>query len=1418
MQKESVNPDWIFEVSWEVCNKVGGIYTVISTKAPVLNKVLNDRLIMIGPDLGQGSKANPTFIEDKSLFPEWREHLKESNLKIRMGRWNIPGNPITLLVEFSEFYDRKDDILTQLWTKFKVDSLNGTWDYIEPTIFGYVSGMVIENFYHFYLGSRNRTIAQFHEWMTASGLLYLRDKLPQVGTSFTTHATVLGRCIAGNNYPLYDELTNYNPDKVAHEFNVVAKHSMEKQAALYADVFTTVSEITAKECEHFLGKAPDMITPNGFDASFIPMANFDTRRKNSRKKLIAVAEAVLNQRMDEDCLLMVKSGRYEFRNKGVDVFLDAIHKLNANEELKRQIVVFIAIPAGNAGPVPDVVNRIGNPDFNNPLSNQYLTHFLTNYHDDPIITRIKNNNLNNRPADKVKIIFVPVYLDGQDGVFNIDYYDLLVGFDFSAFPSYYEPWGYTPLESLASKIPTITTTVAGFGNWVVKSMPQFLENGIYVVDRNDTNQDECSATIARLILEYAELSKVKVKQLREGAYDLAQRANWSEFSLDYLKAYSKALHKVSNRQIQFSERRGKTQLTKMQAIAPNVDQDPTWRKLYVNPKVPAKFHILQQLAFNLWTNWNHEAREIFEMMDPENWNRFKNNPTAALEAVSYDRLLDLEKNEEFCNKVKNVEAIFTSYMNERIHPEGPKVAYFCMEYGLDPFIKLYSGGLGILAGDYLKEASDSKTNMVAVGLLYRYGYFKQELAADGSQQAIYKPQKFSYLPIQPVKHSNGTWMSVFIDLGGHDLFAKVWKLQVGSVSLYLLDTDIEQNRPEDRFITHQLYGGDWDNRLKQELLLGVGGIRLLKMLEIEPEVYHCNEGHAAFTGLERMRYMIKDKGLDFKEAVEVMRSSSLFTTHTPVPAGHDAFSEDQMYRFFGQYYNDFNISWTDFMGLGRIKKEDHDEKFSMSFLASRLSSRVNGVSKLHGKVSKEIFRPLYPGYFTDEVNVDYVTNGVHYPTWASTEWQMLYKENFGDGFYENQHDAGHWNNIYKVSDEKIWSMRQEHKAKLVDWVKEYLTRKLGQKHQSPKAVMSVVNNLDKNALIIGFARRFATYKRASLLFNDLERLSDIVNDPNQPVVFLFSGKAHPMDIPGQDLIKKVVEISNRPEFIGKIIFLENYDMNVAKNLVHGVDIWLNTPTRPMEASGTSGMKATLNGVLNLSVLDGWWAEGYKAGTGWALPEENEYDYEDFQNEFDAETIYHLLEKEIKPIFHNRDNSGIPVEWVKRIKKTIAEIGPEFTMRRMLNEYQSKFYGPLQARKKKVVNDNYKVAREIADWKKYVTDNWGAVKVERMDVFDSTNQSLGLGEPFSAQIVLNLGNLKGIDIGVEVVFIRRHRSDEIMEVVSCEKLSLIGSEGSKATYEGAFQTSRSGVYEYGFRIFPKNDLLENRMELPLVKWI
>jgi len=1415
---ENLKPEWVFETSWEVCNKVGGIYTVVSSKARVLNEMLGDRLIMIGPDLGQASKPNSGFSEVKNLFPEWKEHLKSTNLKVKIGRWLTPGNPTVLLVDFSDFFSRKDDILTQLWTKFKVDSISGSWDYIEPIIFGYVAGRVIESFYQFYLGSQNKAIAQFHEWMTAAGMLYLKDNLPEIGTAFTTHATVLGRCIAGNNYPLYNEIKNYNPAKSAEDFNVVSKHSIEKQAALFADSFTTVSEITAKECEYFLGKKPDIITPNGFDLQHVAISNYDEQRSTARKKLIAIAEAVLNQHVSDNDILIVKSGRYEFRNKGVDVFLDALHKLNIHDHLDKKIIAFIAIPAGNAGPIADVKQRIGEPDFKSPLSNQYLTHFLTNYDEDPIITRIRNNNLNNLPSDTVKVIFAPVYLDGHDGIFDIEYYRLLPGFDFAAFPSYYEPWGYTPLESLAAKVPPITTTVAGFGNWIVNHLQRFVNDGVYVVDRNDTNQEECSAAISNLIFEYARFNQAKVTHMRERAFELAKLANWEDFIHEYLNAYSKALVCAAKRLHNPKTKESSVAAAEMHAIAPNTDKGPGWRKLYINPKVPTKLHVLQTLAYNLWTNWNHEARELFEIINPEDWARFKNNPTAALEAASYTRLQELEQDDVFLARLKKVEADYKQYMQDRAKPKGPKIAYFCMEYGLDHFIKLYSGGLGILAGDYLKEASDSKSNMLAVGLLYRHGYFKQSLAADGSQQAIYKPQKFSYLPVQPVKQNNGTWVTIFIELEGRDLFAKVWKLQVGSVTLYLLDTDVNLNSPEDRFITHQLYGGDWDNRLKQEILLGIGGIRLLNALGISAEVYHCNEGHAAFTGLERIRSLIKEEGLSFNEAVEVTRASSLFTTHTPVPAGHDAFGEQEMFRYFSDYSKEIQINWQDFMALGRSNPTDAEEKFSMSFLAARLSSIVNGVSRLHGQVSKEIFRPLYPGYFTDEVNIDYVTNGVHYPTWASVEWQQLYQKHFGKTFIENQHDTEHWKKINEVPDELIWKMRQEHKSKLIVWIKNYLTRNLGQKHQSPKALMNVVNNLSEHTLIIGFARRFATYKRATLLFNDLERLSRIVNDPDEPVLFVFSGKAHPRDIPGQDFIKRIIEISNLPEFLGKIIFLENYDMNVARNMVRGVDIWLNTPARPMEASGTSGMKATLNGVLNLSVLDGWWAEGYKPGTGWALPEKTEYDYEPFQNELDSETIYHLLEKEIKSSFYNKGEDNFPVEWVGRIKKTIAEIAPEFTMSRMINEYHKKFYIPLQKQEKQVRVNNYQNARDIASWKKSIMENWDSIRVESMDIFDSTNQSLELGEPFEAQVVLNLGKLDGNDIAVEVIFIRRHKSDEIMEVISKEPLVLKGYKDGKATYKGVIKTTRSGVYEYSFRIYPKSDLLANRMEMPYIKWI
>ena len=1417
-KSEYTKPDWIFEVSWEVCNKVGGINTVIATKAKVLVDETEDKLVLIGPDLRKHNHNGKEFIEDASLFAEWKSSLLESNLNVSIGRWDIPGRPIVILIDFDNFFERKDDILSQLWIKYRVDSLTGGWDYIEPVIFGYVSGMVIESFYHHCIQSNQHVVAQFHEWMTGAGLLYLKDKLPQLATAFTSHATVMGRSIAGNNFPLYDDLEKYDANEITKTFHIQAKHSLETKSALHADVFTTVSEITARECRHFLDKTPDHITPNGFDSGFILGDNFETRRLLARTVLKRTAEAVLNQKIDEDAIFVIKSGRYEFRNKGVDVFLDALHKLNITESLHKQFVVFFTIPAGHKGLVEGVMHRTENPDFSNPNSNQYLTHHLNSYQDDPIIVRIQNNSLFNRMQDKVKIIYSPVYLDGFDGIYNMHYYDLLPGMDFGAFTSYYEPWGYTPLESIASRIPAITTNVAGFGSWVEKNAPQYLNNAVFLVERNDRNQDACSTEIAKILREFSEDSNEQVAFMKEKAAELAAEINWERFISEYFTAYGIAFQKVFNRKYLFENKKSRTHVAKMHSIPPGDEATPAWRKLFVEPKVPKSFSILYKLALNLWTNWNNDARDLFEMLDAEIWNEFKENPTAALEAISYERLLELEKDEYFCKKLWDIEFKFNAYMEERANLKGPKVAYFCMEYGLDPVIKLYSGGLGVLAGDFLKEASDAKTNMVAVGLLYRFGYFKQQLSENSEQVAIYKPQKFSYLPIKPVKDKSDTWVTIEVELAGKMLYAKVWVLQVGSVPLYLLDTDIEKNDQQDRFITHQLYGGDWDNRLKQEILLGIGGIRLLKKLGIAADVYHCNEGHAALTSIERLRLLMEEEKLDFLTAAEVVKASSVFTTHTPVPAGHDAFEEEAMRKYFEPYAEHLETTWHGFMALGRSNPNNHHEKFSMSFLAARMSAVVNGVSKLHGTVSKDIFRPMYSGYFKEEINIDYVTNGVHYPTWASKKWQELYQQTFDEGFYTHQHNADFWSKIHTVNDEIIWNLRLEHKRKLISWLKENISKNPEQKHQGPRGMLKMLNSLDENALIIGFARRFATYKRAALILTDPDRLASIISESNRPVVFLFAGKAHPKDIPGQDLIKKIVEISKTNQFLGKIIFIEDYNMKVAKYLVQGVDIWLNTPSRPMEASGTSGMKATLNGVLNLSVLDGWWAEGYKEETGWALPMESTYDYEAFQNEFDAETIYSLLEKEIKPLFFDRDRNGIPVDWIKRIKNTIAEIAPQFTMTRMLREYESKYYEPLQMRCQQVKQDNYKIAYQLAEWKRKVSNNWNQIKVVSMDVFDSTNQALSLGEPFTAKIVLTIGDLLPEEIGIEVVFIQRKNTEEDVQIVRKEELELVSFKNRQAIFECSVNASKSGVYEYGFRVSPRHPLTSKRMDFPLMKWI
>ena len=740
-----------------------------------------------------------------------------------------------------------------------------------------------------------------------------------------------------------------------------------------------------------------------------------------------------------------------------------------------------------------------------------------------------------------------------------------------------------------------------------------------------------------------------------------------------------------------------------------------------------------------------------------------------------------------------------------------------MEYGLHTSLKIYSGGLGILAGDYLKQASDSNKNLFAVGLLYRFGYFKQLLFQYGDQIADYNAQKFTQLPIIPLRDKNGVWVVVKIALPGRTISAKAWQVNIGRIKLYLLDTDIKANNHEDQKITHQLYGGDNENRLKQEMVLGLGGVRLIKQLGLNPDIYHSNEGHSAFSGLERTKNYIDELGIDFELARELVRSTTLFTTHTPVPAGHDSFEEHLLRAYLPHFSEAFKIGWNEFIGLGRFNANDSNEKFSMSVLATQFSQEVNGVSKIHGRVSREMFTGLYPGYFADELHIRHVTNGVHYFTWTAPIWQELYRDVFGSEFENNQPDTKAWQKIKSVPDDLIWNKRIELKTNLIKEVTAKLKKDLTAKAENPKLIVNMLSKLDEKALIIGFARRFATYKRAHLLFTNLERLEAIINRTNKPVFFFFAGKAHPNDKAGQGLIKRIIEISKMPQFIGKVLFIDNYDMTIGKLLTSSVDIWLNTPTRPLEASGTSGEKAVMNGVVNFSVLDGWWAEGYEPGAGWAVEEQRTYDNQQFQDELDAENIYSTLENEISKIYYQQDENGVSAKWVSHIKNTIANIAPQFTMQRMLEDYYSNFYGKLVDRKEVVFDNNFEKARELVEWKRNVLKHWGNISVDSLDVPDVEKGPVEFGTRFHAEIIINIPGLTSNDIGVEILMGNKE-DEEVKEIAFKRELESKDLEDGKAKYVCDFPLKDVGVHDYTFRVFPKHPLLTYRMDFPLVNWV
>lgn len=1387
--------DYLFETSWEVCNKVGGIHTVVTTKIPTISKKIGDNHILLGPDLGQATSEDSEFKEDKSMFLSWKMYAKLSGIEFKVGRWKMENSPIVILVPYTQYFSSKDEIFAEYWENYQVDSLTGGWDYVEPFLFGYASARIIESFYNFYLSSTDKIVAQFHEWMTGSGLLYLKKNVPQIATSFTTHATVLGRCLAGNNLPLYGEMQHFDADRVSNDFNVRAKFSLEKMSAIYSDVFTTVSEITNRECKQFFKKGADVITPNGFEGSFVPESGaYSELREQARKKIFDFVEKTAGYRPEENSFLVLNSGRYEYKNKGINVFIDSLAKINQQNKLNKKIVAVIAVPAGHYEAIDN---------------DKYLTHRLENADNDPILNQIKQSGINNTREENVHLIFLPSYLDGKDGQINMKYFDFLTAFDLSVFPSYYEPWGYTPMESMAFGIPSITTTLAGFGLWVKDNIKN--ENdALKVVYRTDNNEEECVKEISESIVKVLNLSEDELDVLRKDSKYIFTQVQWQNLQNYYDEAYSIALEKSLERINLYVHKQPLSSSMDMQVTW---GEKPVWKKILVKAELPERLQGLRQLAQNLWWSWNYDAFELFESIDKKKFYDLERSPIRLLDSLTKEDCNRLLNDNDFLKQMDNVLAHFNDYIKTRETKTNPLIAYFSMEFGIHDTLKIFSGGLGMLAGDYLKQASDSNKNILGIGLLYRYGYFMQQINKNGEQQSELKAQRFSFLPLVAVRDEEGKWKKVFVDLPSGRVYAKIWLCNVGVTPLYLLDTDIEENSEENRLITRQLYGGDNEMRLKQEILLGIGGIRMLEELNLKPTLYHSNEGHSAFSSLERLNNYINKEKLPYIQALELVRSSTLFTTHTPVPAGHDVFPEDLMRAYFSRYAENLTLDWDSFMLLGRKSNENRSEKFSVSVLAINCSANVNGVSKIHGRVSREMFKYLFDGYFAEEVNIGYVTNGVHLSTWVAKEWEELYLKYFGKEMFSDESNAEYWQKIYSVPDEEVWQTHQKLKKQLVNFIKQRLQGEFQRRGEDPGLYVKTTKELNENKLIIGFARRFATYKRAGLLFTDLGRLEEIVN---KGVCFVFAGKAHPADKAGQDLIKNIINISRMPQFIGKIIFVENYDMYVAKHLVRGVDVWLNTPTRPLEASGTSGEKAIMNGVVNFSVLDGWWAEGYKEGAGWALSEEQTYSDHNSQNILDAETIYSTLENEIIPAYYTT-TEDLPLQWISHIKNTIAKISPHFTMKRQLDDYFLKYYDNMFVRVNQITKDNNKQALEYVLWKKMMKEKWNSIELLKVELPDTESESFSFEQTFKAKVTLYTGEINPENIGVEMV-VADKENDHITKPEEIIEFKLVEVANHKGEYALLYNNFSSGVHNYAFRIYPKHELMPFKGDLNLVKWI
>lgn len=1240
---------YLFEISTEVCRAQSGLAMALAGKAVQALAAFGDGYVLIGRD---GSRVDG-FIETSSPFWEAAApHLKAARFECRFGRWNVQGSPQVLLVR--PIYEGIDteDLLYHYWKEFQVDSYEGSPEYVENVVFSTVAGMVIELVSRYCFKDHDQAAVHAHEWKTAATLLYLKKRCPNLATIFTSHGTALGREALYAEPHLLKSLDTVNFDEKALQYGVRPQHSLEKVIAAQADSVTAVSESTAMESYHILGRYPDAVIPNGLNlAGFVPPTA--ATRAAKRKQLLDICSAMLNESLSPGIQIWLTSGNPHLENKGLNIIVRALNQLDT---------VIRTQPD-----TPDVTMlfllRRHDPDdyFVHPQKQAESYKHMIN-------SLCQRFNLK-QAASRVRVLCSDELLNSVTNAFGMTYQDILTATDLTMFPSYYQPWGYPVLESLLYGVPTITTDLAGVGQWI-DSLEIRMGHAVHVLRRAGVPDDEAVQRLATYLLSFLKLSEPEKRRIWEDARTLINLSDWALHFPAYRAVYVQSMGKAYERFVFLRQ----TDPVSSPALAGTEDRT---RYLiftfFVDFLLPARLNGLKDMAYNLWWSWNEEGRQLFQSINPVLWESGGHNPVKLLRSLPYAQFEKMVQDDIFMDRYRLAEKKFHRYMNEKPVQGGAYVAYFSMEYGIHESLPIYSGGLGVLAGDHLKEASDQNVPLVAVGLFFKSGYFVQEINRHGDQVEHFPVYDWKQLPLKILMDDNGEAAKVKIELPGRDLRARIFVAMVGRTPLYLLDADVPENHPEDRSLTEKLYNANTRVRVIQEMLLGIGGVRLLKdILGIVPAVYHMNEGHSAFLVLERIRRQLQ-QGQSFEEACRFVTSNTVFTTHTPVPAGNEIFSWGVLRELCATYFAHLGVSFDRFLELGASREVP--DGFSMTLFALRLSKIANAVSKLHRDVAYEMWAPFFKES-NRPFDITYVTNGVHVPSWMGPSIRTLavrpdQRSTEGGGTPPVMTPG----TLEKTDDSLLWAKHSEQKKALIHFLQSAIKAYYVRIGLGGNVLRDTLQKLDAGDLFLGFARRFAEYKRATLIFQDVPRLKSILCHPQKPVMLIFAGKAHPADMSAKRLIKRIMELIHSNVFEGRLILLENYSIAAARFLVQGTDGWLNMPVFRHEACGTSGMKAAINGSLNISIPDGWWYEAPYQEMGWMVPPSESLDRTDpaAANSEEVNRLLQILENEVAPMYYNRDKSGLSPEWIKKMKASIDIGVRQFGAQRMIHDYVENIY-------------------------------------------------------------------------------------------------------------------------------------------------